>query len=259
MNPLYELQNLSFRYGEEKLIDHLNLEVESGDFIGVMGANGSGKTTLIRLLAGYLKPESGSIQLLGKKIEALSMRERARKIAVVPQSFDVLFPFTAKDVVLMGRWSHLKPLAYESKKDLEITQEAMELTDCLAFQDRFVTELSGGEKERVLLARALAQQAQILLLDEPTTHLDIQHQVEIFKLLKSLHIQKKLTIITVLHDLNFAGQACEKILLLQKGKAAKFGPSEEILSEQNISEVFNASIDVIRRDNQHYYLPKMNF
>lgn len=258
MTKLYELQNLCFRYGEEKLIDHLKLEIESGDFVGVMGANGSGKTTLIRLLAGYLKAEKGTLQLQGRKIESLSTRERAQKIAVVPQNFDVLFPFSAKDVVLMGRWAHLRPLAYESKKDLEITREAMELTDCIAFQDRLVTELSGGEKERVLLARALAQQAEILLLDEPTTHLDIQHQVEIFRLLKKLHGHKKLTIITVLHDLNFAAQACEKILFLQKGKTAKFGKNEEVLAENNILEIFGSSMDVIRRENQTYYLPKMN-
>lgn len=259
MSSLYQLEEVSFHYGKEKLIEGLSLEVQSGDFIAVMGANGSGKTTLVRLLSGYLKPESGNLRMQGKKMADLSPRERAQKIAVVPQNFDVLFPFTAKEVVLMGRWAHIKPMAWENHEDLEITREAMELTDSWSFKDRPVTELSGGEKERVLLARALAQQAQILLLDEPTTHLDIQHQIEIFKLLKQLHLQKKLTIIAVLHDLNFAAQACEKILLLQKGKGAKFAESEKVLSPQNILEVFGTSVDIIQRENHSYYFPKMSF
>ncbi len=257
MTLLYHLQELSFDYGQEKLIDCLNLEIHLGDFIGIMGANGSGKTTLLRLLAGYLRAKEGSVIFKGRSLNSWSTREKARKIGVVPQTFDVLIPFTVKEVVLMGRWSHLKPLAWESKKDLEIAQEAMELTDCVAFKDRWVTELSGGEKERVLLARALAQEAEVLLLDEPTTHLDIRHQIEIFHLLKKLHREKQLTIVTVLHDLNFAAQACENILLLQKGGKAKFGESKTVLNAENLQEIFGAPMEVLSKDERHYYLPKM--
>lgn len=257
MNLLYHLQKVSFDYGQEKLIEHLNLEIHSGDFMGIMGANGSGKTTLLRLLAGYLRVKEGSIIFNGRSLDSWSTREKARKIAVVPQTFDVLFPFTVKEVVLMGRWAHLKPLAWESKKDIEIAQQAMELTDCLEFKDRWVTELSGGEKERVLLARALAQEAEVLLLDEPTTHLDIRHQIEIFQLLKKLHREKQLTIVTVLHDLNFAALACEKILLLQKGGEARFGESKAVLNSENLQKIFGAPMEVLSKDGRFYYLPKM--
>jgi len=258
MSLAYRLQDLSFRYGDSPLLEGLNLEIHAGDFIGVMGANGSGKTTLVRLLAGYLKAAQGSIELEGAPLQGFSARERARKIAVVPQNFDVLFPFSVKEVVLMGRWAYLKPMAWESERDLEIAQESMRLADCLHFQDRSVTELSGGEKERVLLARALAQEARVLLLDEPTTHLDLQHQVETFRLLKRLHAQKRFTLVTVLHDLNFAARACEKILLLQKGKPAKFGSVEDVLSPSNVREAFGASLQVLQQGGQNYYLPQMD-
>ncbi len=257
MSLLYQAQDLTFAYSSGKLLDHFNLEIHSGDFIGIMGANGSGKTTLLRLLAGYLNPHQGQILFEGKKLSTWSTREKAQKIAVVPQNFDVLFPFSVKEVVLMGRWAHIKPLAWESKKDLEIADEAMALTDCLDLKDRSVTELSGGEKERVLLARALAQQAQVMLLDEPTTHLDIRHQIEIFQLLKKLHREKQLTIIMVLHDLNFAAQACESVLLLQKSGRARFGETKAVLNAENLREVFGASMEIISKQEQLYYLPKM--
>lgn len=252
---LYQLQNVSFDYGQESLIQHLNLEVQQGDFLGIMGANGSGKTTLLRLLAGYLKAREGRVIFDGQRLESYSSREKARKIAVVPQNFDVLFPFTVREVVLMGRWAHLKPLSWEGKEDLKKVFEAMELTDCLRFQDRLVTELSGGEKERVLLARALAQEAEVLLLDEPTTHLDLQHQVEIFQLLQKLHREKKLTLLTVLHDLNFAAQACEKILLLQKGGQARLGETRLVLNSTHIREIFGQHMEIFSTGSKNYYLP----
>ncbi len=259
MKTLYVLEELSFSYGDHAVLQSLSLEIKEGEFVGVLGANGSGKTTLLRLLAGYLKPKTGSLSLRGKTMAEFSAREKAQRVAVVPQNFDVLFPFSVKEVVLMGRWAHLKPLAWESLKDRRIAHEAMELSDCLKFENRLVTELSGGEKERVLLARALAQEPEILLLDEPTTHLDLKHQADIFCLLKKLHQQKNLTIITVLHDLNFALRACEKLLLLQEGRMAAFGEAAHVLSAETVEQVFGVKMKAYSENGTAYYLPQMDF
>lgn len=258
MTVLYQLKKVSFSYSQNKILENLDLEIEKGSFVGVLGANGSGKTTLLRLLSAYLKNQKGEILLEGKEIHHLSARKRALKIAVVPQQFDIAFPFSVEEVVLMGRWAHLKAMAWASKEDVEIARECMELTDCLYLKDRLVNELSGGEKERVLLARALAQGTEILLLDEPTTHLDLKHQVEIFQLLKKLHQEKKFTLVTVLHDLNFAAQACEKVLLLHQGGVKAFGKPSEIFTPKILEEVFNIPIELSSDSSKTFYLPRMN-
>lgn len=258
MGILYSLQEVSYRYSDKDVLRELSFDIQKGEFVGILGANGSGKTTLLRLLAGYLKPQEGHLEMEGQELSKQSVRNRARKIAVVPQQFDVLFPFSVKEVVMMGRWAHISPLNWENEQDYKIAHEAMELTDCLEFQDRLVTELSGGEKERVLLARALTQEASVLLLDEPTTHLDLKHQVEIYNLLKTLHHKKNLTIITVLHDLNFAQRACERLLMLHEGRLAAFGKSGDLMNEENLKRVFGVEMQQFKDESGVYFLPKMN-
>lgn len=258
MSSIFQFKQVAFSYEQVKIIENLNLEIEKGSFVGILGANGSGKTTLLRLMSAFLKAQKGEVLLEGENIHKLSARKRALKIAVVPQQFDVAFPFSVQEVVLMGRWAYLKPMAWESRKDLKIAQEAMEMADCLYLKDRPVNELSGGERERVLLARALAQGTEILLLDEPTTHLDLKHQVEIFQLLKKLHQEKKLTLVTVLHDLNFAAQACEKVLLLDQGTVKAFGKPSEIFKPEILEAVFKIPIDLSSEASKTYYIPRMN-
>jgi iron complex transport system ATP-binding protein len=242
MNHLLALNNISFSYNHRPVLQKISFDLSPGEFLGILGPNGSGKTTLLRLMAGVLRPQAGSIHLLDRSIQEFSPRERARMIGVVPQQFDILFPFTALEVVLMGRWPYTRLFSWESAEDLAKAREAMEVTDSLQFADRPITELSGGERERVILARALAQDPKILLLDEPTTHLDLKHQMEIYNLLLKLNREKGLTIVVVVHDLNFASMACQKILLLQEGRLVKLGDPQEVMDSEIIYQVFGAKV-----------------
>lgn len=239
---LLSIKNLFFAYEAQSLFKGIDFEVHRGQFLGILGPNGCGKTTLLKLLTGVLPLQSGSILLENRELHQYSRRELARKVAVLPQETHLDFPFTALEVVLMGRAPYLGTFQWESPQDLAIAQEAMVKCDCLQFAPRDVRELSGGERERVFLARALAQEPKILLLDEPTTHLDLQHQYRTFQLLKGLHEEKQLTLMVVLHDLNFALKACERVLLLGGGQVVGDGPPEEILTESNINQVYGIQV-----------------
>jgi iron complex transport system ATP-binding protein len=257
MQHLLFLKNVSFVYDNRPVIEKISFTLPSGDFLGILGPNGSGKTTLLRLMSGVSKPAKGEIELLNRSMGSYRSRERARIISVVPQSFDILFPFTALEVVLMGRWPYLKSFSWESAEDLHKAREAMEATDCLQFADRPITELSGGERERVILARALAQDPKILLLDEPTTHLDLKHQQEIHSLLLKLNREKGLTVVVVLHDLNFASMVCRRLLLLREGKLFKLGDPQEVMSPETIRQVFGVHVGVEKhpQTGKPFYLP----
>lgn len=249
MNSLLSVHNIHFRYDKRPVIHSLDFQIQTGDFWGVMGPNGSGKTTLLRLLAGLLKPEKGEVLWLGEALKNLSVRKRAQQIAFVPQEFEVLYPFTALEMVLMGRWAYLPKLGRESTLDLEIAREAMHSTDCLHLESRSFLELSGGEKERVILARALAQQPKLLILDEPTNHLDLKHQREMAELLLRLNQKQGLSIILVVHDLNFAASLCQKILFLKEGKKVMEGNPSEIMTSSLLQEVFEVSISRMEEAN----------
>jgi len=260
MNPiLLNLQNVSFAYPDRSVLDQISLELPAGAFWGLLGPNGSGKTTLLRVMGGTLRPSRGEVDLLGRPLSEYRSRERAKTIAMVPQDFDVAFPFTALEVVLMGRWPYLKALSWESAEDLKAAREAMAATDCLSFAERPITELSGGEKERVLIARALAQNPQILLLDEPITHLDLKHQLQIHELLLKLNRERGIALVVVLHDLNFATLACERILLLKEGKLVKSGGPDEVMTPETLREVFGVEVLLDRhpKTGRPFYLPRL--
>jgi iron complex transport system ATP-binding protein len=240
----YEIKNLSFCYGEKIILRNFSCEIRSGEFLGVLGPNGCGKTTLIKLLSGVLVPDSGHIQFNGKDLRGYSRREIAQQVAVLPQDNLIDFPFNALEVALMGRAPYLKNFRWEGPKDLAIVREAMEQTDCWRLAAQDIRSLSGGERERVLLARALSQQPKVLLLDEPTTHLDLQHQRDTFHLLRRLHREKKLTLVVVLHDLNFAAQSCDRILLLKDQGCNAIGTAESVLTSEKIQEVFGVPAQV---------------
>ncbi len=260
MHPLLTFDQVSFGYQRDPLLHEISLQIHPGEFLGVLGANGCGKTTLLRLMAGVLKPQVGCIQLLDRPIDSFPSRARARQIAMVPQDLEILFPYRALEIVLMGRWPYLKPFSFESAKDLKEAQEAMEATDCLHLAERSTTELSGGEKERVMIARALAQGSKILLLDEPTTHLDLKHQIQIYALLKKLNQEMGYTIVLVSHDLNFAAMTCKKILLLHEGKIAACGRPEEVIRPETLQQVFGAPVWVEKQSHtgQPFFIPKLD-
>ncbi len=237
--------NISFAFKpDEPVLSGLSFSVERGGFLGVIGPNGAGKTTLIRLLGRALGPDSGTVFLEGRPLAQYDRGELARKVAVVPQESTVAFPFTVMEIVLMGRAPYLGRFSFESAQDIEKAGRAMTLTDTLRFSRRRLGELSGGEKQRVIVARALAQEPKLLLLDEPTTFLDLKHQLEIYSLLKKLIREDGLTVIASSHDLNLAGMFCDRLLLLERGSRAIEGRPEEVLTREILSSVYDVPVDV---------------
>lgn len=235
---ILKLNDVSFSYGKIPVLRDISLEVNRGEVLGILGPNGAGKSTLIKLMAGILAAKSGGITVRGKGIHTMNARERAQNIAVVPQVNLIPFAFTSMEVVLMGRASRLPVFGFESKRDIEIAEEAMRRTDCIEFAPRAIGALSGGERQRVILARAFAQETPVVLLDEPTTFLDIRHQIELHKFLTEQNAAKKLTIISAMHDLNLAAAFCHRVVLIKDGRILADGSPAEIMTPENIQNVF---------------------
>jgi iron complex transport system ATP-binding protein len=225
-------------YGSTKILEAIQFAVKSGEFLGILGPNGSGKTTLLKSISRILKPKKGAILIGESNIYDMKTLDVAKQLAVVPQTTPVTFDFTALEVVLMGRNPHMARFAMESKEDMAIAKNSMQLTNTWDLANRPVTELSGGERQRVIIARALTQEPQLLLLDEPTTHLDISNQLEIMDLLKELCKTKKLLIVAVFHDFNLAARYCDSVILLNDGKIVAVGKSEDTLTSENVKKVF---------------------
>jgi iron complex transport system ATP-binding protein len=234
-------------YGSVKVLENVSFSMSAGEFVGLLGPNGSGKTTLLKTISGILKPRVGAVYLNEAEIFSMKNREVARSVAVVPQNTDVNFDFTVLDIVLMGRHPHMGRFKMESEKDLAIARNAMELTNTWHLAERRINELSGGERQRVIIARALAQEPKVLLLDEPTTHLDINNQLEIMDLLKELCVKKRLIVLTVFHDFNLASRYCDYVVLLNKGKIFSIGNVDEVLTSENIRKVFQVNA-VVKKD-----------
>lgn len=242
MNYQLEVNNLAFGYGSKEVLNNINMNIKPGTFISVIGPNGSGKSTLLKNISTYLKPQKGVILLDSKGIDKLPRKEVSKKISVVPQNISLEFDFKIKDIVMMGRHPYIKKFKGETPEDVKIVEKAMLYTNILTLSDRMFNELSGGEKQRVILARALAQEPKILLLDEPVSHLDLQHQIEILDLIKNMSIKESLTIIAVLHDLNMASSYSDYILMLKEGSIIYEGIPETVLNQENIREVFNINV-----------------
>jgi iron complex transport system ATP-binding protein len=241
MTPALETRDLSFAYQEREVLRGIGLCVGRGEMLGVLGPNGSGKTTLLRVLSAVLASE-GEIKINGKSSKSYGRRELSKLFAVVPQESRVNFPYTVAEIVLMGRASYHSALALEGKKDLEVARASMELTDSLTVAQRYLHELSGGEKQRVMIARALAQEPEILLLDEPSAFLDLKHQVQIFQLLARLNRERGLTVIAALHDLNLAALYFPRLIILRDGKIYCDGSPNQVLTEKNIEEVYGIRV-----------------
>ena len=239
---MLEIRNLTCGYDKRFHLKGVNLAIEEGDFFGIIGPNGSGKTTLLRSITRILKPEKGEILLRGKNLWSIDFRELARIIAVVSQNASV-DELNVGEFVLLSRIPHYRRLQFqETKHDEEIADKAMALTGTLKFKDRSMSEISGGERQLVLIARALAQEPEFLLLDEPTSHLDITHQVRILDLLRRLNRELSLTVIIVLHDLNLASEYCDRVALLSSGAVYKEGLPKDVLDYETIEDVYKTVV-----------------
>jgi iron complex transport system ATP-binding protein len=244
MNSILKVSNLFGGYHKQAVIKGVCLDIKEGDFIGVIGPNGSGKSTLLRLMSRALVRQKGAITFEDKDIDRINLKEFCRKAAFVAQETLINFPFTVLEIALMGRIPFLKRLASESKNDFLLAENALLLTDTLHLKEKEISELSAGERQRVIIARALAQEPVLLFLDEPTSHLDIGHQIQILDLLRRLNREKKLTIVMVLHDLNLASEYCSRIILLSDGEVFKEGVAQEVLTYQNIEAVYKTVVVV---------------
>ncbi len=239
-----QIRHVHFSYLNGLVLQDINLSVNAGEMVGLLGPNGSGKTTLIKLASGILKPGQGEIRLDDSSLSQLSRKAIARSVAVVPQQFHIPFAFTTSEVVMLGRIPFIKALAGETATDRKAVIAAMELVDISQLAQRRFNELSGGERQKVILAMALAQQPKLLLLDEPTVHLDISHQVETLELIRRLNVEQEITVIAAMHDLNLASLYFDRLVLLKEGRVSAEGTPAQVLTEDKIREVFSASVRV---------------
>ncbi|MEM2210443.1 MAG: ABC transporter ATP-binding protein [Nitrososphaerales archaeon] len=251
------IKGIECYYGSIKALENVSFSISDKEFVGIIGPNGSGKTTLLRTIAGVLKPKIGTVLLDDWDIYNLKRFEVAQKIAVVPQISSTTFNFTVSEVVLMGRNPYIKRLEKESERDFDIAEKAMRLTNTLHLAERFINELSGGERQRVIIARALAQEPIVMLLDEPTLHLDISYQIEIMELLRKLCKDNGFIILSVFHDFNLAARYCDSIILLDKGKIFSIGSVDKVLTHENIKKVFNVDVVIKKHPitNSLYIIP----
>ena len=253
--PAVSVQGVSFTYEgikhqrSQPALTHIHTQIPARQIVGILGPNGSGKSTLLKLVARLLRPQEGSIALFGQPLEQLTARDVATRVAFVPQETLQVFPFTISEMVLMGRSPHHHGWGgwhWEDREDREIAAAAMQELDVQHLGNRFVTDVSGGERQRAVMARALAQQPQVLLLDEPTAFLDLHHQLDIAKIFRRLNRERGLTVVLVSHDVNLVSQYCDTILLLHQGRIVKEGSPEAVIREEVLQDVYGCPVLVDR-------------
>lgn len=242
-------------YGSKEVIKGFTAEIHKGEFVGLIGSNGTGKSTLLKCLSGLLPITGGRIVVKGRDNAGLKQRERSQMVAVVPQSFDIDYDFTVEDIVLMGRNPYLSYRDRESVEDYRIVEQAMKMTKTLGFRGRMFNELSGGEKQRVIIARAIAQEPDIILLDEPTSALDVHHQIEVMELIDQLNKNDHMTVVAVLHDINLASRYCGRLIMIQGGRVVADGPPADVVIEQNLKQLYNMKMLV--RENAVFEKPEI--
>ncbi len=250
----YDVQGVHFCYGRPRaqtvqwVLRDVTLQIAPGEILGIVGPNGSGKTSLLKLLAKLTAPQQGGIALFGRSLAALSQEETARTVAFVPQESAQMFPFTVAETVLMGRFPHRQPtrwnlgFGWEDREDCLAAAQAMATMDIAHLAPRSVTDLSGGERQRTMIARALAQTPRVLLLDEPTAFLDLQHQLGICSVLRRLREERGLTVVIVSHDLNLASQYCDRVAMLKEGGVSALGTPSDVMSVEILREVYGCDV-----------------
>ena len=242
---MLKIENLSVSYGSRRVLQDVSLELQSGQVLALIGPNGAGKSTLVRAVSGVIPAQAGKVQVDGMNLLALPAMQRARHLAVVPQAVSMPPAFTVWETVLLGRTPYLNFLGQISEKDAQIARLALQRVDALDLAERRVGELSGGEQQRVLLARALAQSTPILLLDEPTVHLDLQHQVSLMETVSSLAHNDHLAVLVALHDLNLAARYAERVALLVAGEVSAAGSPRQVLTPELISAAYHLPVRVV--------------
>ena len=239
---MLNIENVTLGYGKRDVLKDVNLSVRCGEMLGIIGPNGSGKSTLVKGISRLLAPKKGRVLIDGQDTTHISRSELARLVAVVPQAPNLPDTYTAFEIVLMGRTPHLGLLRFEGQHDFDIAWRAMEITRTQPLAERRMDEISGGEKQRLTIARALAQESRLILLDEPTAHLDINYQVETLDFIRALCLKQNIAAVTVLHDLNLAAQYCDRLALLSGGRVHREGTPQEVITVQNIKEVYGAEV-----------------
>jgi len=244
MDAILTLWGVSFRYGDAWAVRGIDLEIHPGEIVGILGPNGSGKSTLLKIMDGILVPQKGEVLIRGRPIKELDRSELAREVAMVAQENHFRFSFSALEVVLMGRFPHLGRLQFEGPQDLSIAMASLEETHSLALAGRSIHALSGGEKQRILIARALTQEPKIILLDEPTSFLDLRFKREIFRLISALSLDKGLSVALVSHDIDLAAQYCQRVILLKNGSIYGVGEPAGVITASNIEAVYECPVIV---------------
>lgn len=242
MNMAVNVINLSYSYGSRPVLKNLTFSVPKSDFFIIIGPNGSGKTTLMKVISGILKPQKGRLEILNRSIGHYNLKALARTIAFVPQMVTVDFPFTVIEMVLMGRSPYLGMLGLEHEKDMEIAKQAIAFTGVEHLTHRKLDQLSGGEQQRVFIARAICQEPDVILLDEPTASLDLAHQVRVMDLMEKLKVEKGVTVVMVSHDVNLAAMYGDQLLLLSNGQIVCQGLPDEVLTFQTLEEAYGCTL-----------------
>ena len=239
---IIEVKNLTKTFGDFTAVNDISFEVKSGERFAFLGPNGAGKSTTIKMLTTLLSPTAGSIMLNGHNLNQMSYKEKARNLAIVTQDIEVP-DMTVEDYVLMGRLPYHKNYQFfDTKEDFAIAEKYMELTNVSHLRNKYLNQLSGGERQLVAITRALVQEPELLLLDEPTSHLDITHQVQVLNLIQQLNEQLELTVLMIIHDLNLAGEYCDQLILINKGSIQMNGKTEEVLTFKNIEDVYGTVV-----------------
>ena len=247
MTSVFHLKDLSFGYTSIPVLQAISTEFAAGEFVAVVGPNGAGKSTLLKIMAGLIRGYDGTVEFCGSDISRLKPAALAKRIAFVPQETHMVFPFTVREIVMMGRLPHRSTTLLDSPRDMTVANEAMVLTDTTALASKRFNELSGGERQRVVLATALAQDPQVLLLDEPTVYLDLKHQLQFYDILDRLNAERRLTIISVTHDVNLAARYARRMIAVRSGTFVADGPPAEVLTPQHLYDIFEITAAVLER------------
>ena len=242
MQAAIKTEHLEYAYGRAAVLKDISFTVSEGEFFIIIGPNGSGKTTLLKIMSGIHKPQSGSVVINGSGLQTYSRKSLARAVAYVPQMIQTDFPFTVREVVLMGRSPHLGMLGLEAQEDLDLAEEAMGFTEVGHLANRRLSQLSGGECQRVYIARAICQQTNIIILDEPTASLDLAHQVRIMDLMERLKREQGITVVMVSHDINLAAMYGTRVLLLKEGRLLHLGLPQEVMTFETLEDAYGCRL-----------------
>jgi len=254
MQTLLKADGISFAYETEPVICDVSLSIQAGEFLGIIGPNGSGKSTLLKLMAGLLQPDARNVLFRGADLKASSRKKLAQSMAWIPQEQSMPFPFKVAEIVMMGRHPYLSAFTFESENDFDIVRRAMEKTQTSGFAQRRFNEISGGEKQRVLLASAIAQEPEVMLLDEPTSALDLKYQVELLRILQDLNSARNVTVVLAMHDLHLASKYCRRLVLLKDGRVVRDGTPDEVLQKKILEDVYEVAVKIFRDESDGSFM-----